>query len=192
MKLTCPGCGSNYRVDETKITDPSVKMRCRSCQFVFSVSEAGGRTTEAAAAGVTAAETETRGSGAASHRIIVCDDAPFFRTMLRDILVDAGYEVETASGGEEALGKIAASRPALLILDIQMPGMDGYEVIRAIRGGDAAPDLPILAVSGVHTDSSDMIDLEDAGANDYIGKQFKPEHLLKRVRGLAGPPAAGG
>jgi len=183
MKLTCPGCGSNYRVDGTKIPDPSVKMRCPKCQFVFSVKEGGGEERT---------KDKDAGAGGTSTRILVCDDAPFFRAMLKDILADAGYEVETAAGGEEALGKIAASPPALLILDIQMPGMDGYEVIRSIRSGDVVPDLPILAVSGVHTDSSDMIELEDAGANDYIGKQFKPEHLLKRVQGLAGHPAAGG
>lgn len=183
MKLTCPGCGSNYRVDESKIPDSSVKLRCPECQFAFTEKEGGGGAR---------AEEKTTGAGEPSNRILVCDDAPFFRTMLKDILADAGYDVETAAGGEEALGKIAASPPALLILDIQMPGMDGYEVIRTIRSGDVVPDLPILAVSGVHTDSSDMIELEDAGANDYIGKQFKPEHLLKRVQGLAGPPAAGG
>ena len=171
MNLTCPGCGKKYRVSEERLGDPSLKMRCKECGGIFSVAEGSA----GEAPGVTAP---------ASDHVLVCDDAAFFRTMLSEILTENGYKVEAASNGEEALQKIASSVPVLLILDLQMPGIDGFEVIKRIRGGDVAPDLPILAVSGIHTDSADMIELEDAGANDYIGKQFKPEHLLKRVQGL--------
>jgi predicted Zn finger-like uncharacterized protein len=171
MNLTCPGCGKTYRVSEERLGDPALKVRCKQCEKVFTVAEGrAGDGPEAPAAG--------------PDHILVCDDAPFFRTMLGEILTEGGYKVETASNGEEALEKIASSVPALLILDLQMPGIDGFEVIRRIRGGSTAPSLTILAVSGIHTDSEDMIELEDAGANDYIGKQFKPEHLLKRVEGL--------
>lgn len=171
MRLVCPGCGKTYRVSEERLGEESLKVRCKACERVFTVAE--GREGGAAA-----------GPPASSDHILVCDDAAFFRTMLSEILTESGYRVETASNGEEALEKIASSVPMLLILDLQMPGVDGFEVIRRVRGGSAAPSLPILAVSGIRTDSADMIELEDAGANDYIGKQFKPEHLLKRVQGL--------
>ena len=104
--------------------------------------------------------------------------------MLEEMLTEAGYAVELAASGEEALSKVVKVRPALLILDLQLPGMSGFDVLKVIRDSESSKSLPVLAMSAVYTDSSDVMELEDVGADDYIGKKFKAEHLLRRVRNL--------
>ncbi len=173
MIVQCPECDKRYRIDDEKAADPGLRMRCAGCGQVFGVTAVPGG-------------EEAKGQVQGEKRIVACDDAPFFRAMLSEVLTEAGFSVETASGGEEALALIADSPPDLLIVDLQMPGMSGFDVIKALRKDGSTARLPILAVSAVYTDSSDMIELQDAGADDYISKKFKPEHLVKRVRRLLG------
>lgn len=170
MIIQCPECGSRYRLGDDRASGDGVQVRCTSCNTVFHAQES--------------AAAEAPGSSRA--RILVCDDAPFFRTMLEDILGSADFDVEAVESGEAALAAIEASVPDLLVLDLQLPGMSGFDVIKTIRGGVLVPTLPILAMSAVYTDSADVMDLEDIGANDYIGKKFKPDHLVKRIRRLLG------
>jgi DNA-binding response OmpR family regulator len=101
--------------------------------------------------------------------------------MVSDILQEAGYTVETASNGAEIISKVTSFLPNLLVLDLQLPDMNGFEVVKRIRGGEVLPHLPILAMSAVYTDSSHVMALDDVGANDYISKKFKPDHLLGRI-----------
>ena len=166
MIIECPDCSRKYRLDDEQAAR-GVQVRCTACGAVF---QGGGGPDP----------------GKPGARILVCDDAPFFRTMLDDILGSAGFTVESVDSGEAALRSIERRAPDLLILDLKLPGMSGFDVVREIRGGTSAPDLPILAMSAVYTDSSDVMDLEEVGANDYIGKKFKPEHVVKRVRRLLG------
>ena len=173
MKIQCPGCGKTYRLDDARGAGRTLKVRCRACDSVFQVK----------AAAVGAAEAPSTAS-AGGKRILVCDDALFFRTMVAEVLKEAGFTVETAADGEETLALVPSFSPHLLIVDLQLPGMNGIEVIRSIRQEKDSEDLPILAMSGVFTDSSDVMVMEDAGADDYIGKKFKKEHLVKRLRGL--------
>jgi DNA-binding response OmpR family regulator len=168
VKIQCPGCGKTYRLADGRGAGGTLKVRCRACDSVFQVK---------------AAEAPSTAS-AGGKRILVCDDALFFRTMVADVLKEAGFTVETAADGEETLALAPSFRPHLLIVDLQLPGMNGIEVIRRIRQEKDSEDLPILAMSGVFTDSSDVMAMEDAGADDYIGKKFKKEHLVKRVRRL--------
>ncbi len=181
MIVECPKCGGRYRVGEERMNEKEVQVRCSACKTVFKI-----------------AQPEPTGGGASrqpgtlsgKERILVCDDALFFRTMLEEMLTEAGYAVELAASGEEALSKVVEVRPALLILDLQLPGMSGFDVLKVIRDSESSKSLPVLAMSAVYTDSSDIMDLEDIGADDYIGKKFKAEHLLRRVKNLLG--SAGG
>jgi predicted Zn finger-like uncharacterized protein len=181
MIVECPKCGSRYRIGEERMSEKEVQVRCSSCKTVFKI-----------------AQPEPKGGGGSGQpgtlsgkeRILVCDDALFFRTMLEEMLTEAGYTVELAASGEEALSKVVEVRPDLLILDLQLPGMSGFDVLKVLRDSESSKSLPVLAMSAVYTDSSDIMDLEDVGADDYIGKKFKSEHLLRRVRNLLG--SAGG
>lgn len=176
MIVQCPHCLSRYRLDESRVSKGGLSLRCTKCQEVFQVSVPPPDTVK------TSASTSPTPRGA--KKILVGDDAPFFRTLVSDILKGAGFTVETAADGGEVISKVASYRPDLLILDLQLPDMSGFEVIKNIRRGDILSQLPILAMSAVYTETSDVMALEDIGANDYIGKKFKPEHLVNRVEKL--------
>ena len=180
MRIQCPGCGKTYRLDEATVADGPRRVRCRACETVFQAGATAGEVADAPAA-----------PSAGGRRILVCDDALFFRTMVADVLREEGFTVETAADGEETLAVLPSFRPHLLIVDLQLPGMSGIEVIRRVRQEKDSAALPILAMSGVFTESSDVMVMEDAGADDYIGKKFKKEHLVKRVRGLLKVDPAG-
>ncbi|WP_347955004.1 response regulator transcription factor [Gordonia aichiensis] len=114
-------------------------------------------------------------------RILVVDDDRAVRESLRRSLSFNGYTVETAGDGLEALEKVIADRPDLMVLDVMMPRLDGLEVCRRLRS--AGDDLPILVLTARDSVSERVSGL-DAGADDYLPKPFALEELLARVRSL--------
>jgi DNA-binding response OmpR family regulator len=115
-----------------------------------------------------------------NYRILVVDDFADNLILLQTILEAEGYEVETASGGMVALEKISAVPPDLILLDVMMPDMDGYEVTRQIRQNPRLSFIPILLVTA-HA-AVDAIQGLDIGANDFIRKPFDFDELLARIR----------
>jgi two-component system response regulator MprA len=117
----------------------------------------------------------------AAVRVLIIDDDRALRDALRRALGLAGYEVDTASGGEEGLSRIAAQPPDAVLLDIGMPGVDGLEACRRLRAaGDRVPVLMLTARDAVE----DRIDGLDAGADDYLVKPFDMGELKARLRAL--------
>src|SRR5579884_2382674 len=114
------------------------------------------------------------------ERILVIDDDEAITTALRRALAFEGYTVDIALDGEEGLRKVRDAAPDLIILDILMPGIDGFEVCRRLRAGD---DTPILMLTA-RDDVADRVRGLDAGADDYLVKPFAPDELLARVRAL--------
>ena len=112
-------------------------------------------------------------------KILVVDDDEEIRTLLRRGLALEGYAVTTASDGEEALEHARQAWPDLVVLDVLMPKLDGFEVCRRLRAADA--DLPILILSARDAVNDRITGLED-GADDYVVKPFAFEELLARVR----------
>ena len=112
-------------------------------------------------------------------KILVVDDDEEIRTLLRRGLALEGYAVTTASDGEEALEYARQAWPDLVVLDVLMPKLDGFEVCRRLRAADA--DLPILILSARDAVTDRITGLED-GADDYVVKPFAFEELLARVR----------
>jgi putative two-component system response regulator len=114
--------------------------------------------------------------------ILVVDDAPDNLSLMSDLLLKAGYRVKLANGGERAL-KIADTDPApdLILLDVVMPGMDGYEVMRRLRAGTGTRDIPVVFLTSRMEEDDQMTGL-DLGAVDYIGKPIVPRLVLARVR----------
>jgi two-component system, OmpR family, KDP operon response regulator KdpE len=111
-------------------------------------------------------------------RILVVDDEPQIRRVLRTVLVAGGYTVQEVRSGEEALEKLREERPDLAIVDINLPGMSGFEVCREIR---ESCDVPIIMLS-VRNSEKDKVKALDAGADDYVVKPFGAQELLARIR----------
>jgi two-component system KDP operon response regulator KdpE len=113
-----------------------------------------------------------------SARIMVVDDDPQIRRVLRTALVAQGYEVVVARNGEEALEKLRDEKLDLVILDMNMPGMNGLETCRMIR---STSDLAIIMLT-VRDSESYKVEALDAGADDYVTKPFGSPELLARIR----------
>jgi two-component system KDP operon response regulator KdpE len=111
-------------------------------------------------------------------RVLVVDDEAQIRRALTTNLKARGYEVDQASTGEQALAMAADRHPDAVILDIGLPGVDGIEVVRGLRGWSSVPVIMLT----VREDESDKIEALDAGADDYVTKPFSMGELLARLR----------
>ncbi|HSP07450.1 MAG TPA: response regulator transcription factor [Acidobacteriota bacterium] len=111
-------------------------------------------------------------------RILVVDDKPQIRRIMRTTLTGAGYEVNDAKTGEEALEKVREFHPDLVLLDINMPGMSGLAACRAIR---ADSNIAIVMLT-VRNSETDKIMALDAGADDFVAKPFSTPELFARIR----------
>jgi CheY-like chemotaxis protein len=118
-----------------------------------------------------------------SAKILVVDDTPHNVTLLCDLVAAQGYVTVAASSGPEALAKVASEAPQLVLLDVVMPGMDGYEVCRAIRSDPKTAVLPVVMVTAREPADERVRGLE-AGADDFLAKPINPDELLARVRSL--------
>jgi two-component system, OmpR family, KDP operon response regulator KdpE len=124
-----------------------------------------------------------------SGRILVVDDDPQIRRVLKVTLTGQGFEIDDAKDGEAALDKLREPRFDLVLLDINMPGMSGLEVCRAIR---TTSEIAIIMLT-VRDNEADTVAALDAGADDYVTKPFKPSELAARIRAaLRRVPAAQG
>ena len=117
--------------------------------------------------------------------ILVVDDDDDFREALAEVLGDAGYPVQTAAGGEEALARVGEEIPGLILLDLKMPGIDGFGVIERLRAEPRTSAIPILVLSAYGFEwESELL-----GAQGYIPKaSVKLDGIVERVRTAAGDP----
>ena len=124
-----------------------------------------------------------------AHRILIADDEPNIVLALEYLMKNEGYEVQTATDGEDALLSIAKIRPDLILLDIMMPNLDGYEVCQRIRSDPSMKDIVIimLTAKGREIEREKGLAL---GADFYITKPFSTREVVKKVREiLTGNPA---
>jgi len=110
--------------------------------------------------------------------VLVVDDDPQIRRVLRTALIEHGYEATDARNGEEAIERLREEKPSLIILDMNMPGMNGIETCRTIRSTSTVP----IIILTVRDSEADKIEALDAGADDYVTKPFSTPELLARVR----------
>ncbi len=115
--------------------------------------------------------------------ILIVDDEPHIVELAQMYLERDGFRVQSAADGAAALEAIAQSPPAVLILDLMLPSVDGWEVCRRVRGGTVAPDLPIIMLTARDDDVDKIVGLE-LGADDYVTKPFNPRELVARVKAL--------
>jgi len=117
-----------------------------------------------------------------AYKILVVDDEPTIVRLMEFILARQGHEMLVAVNGEEALEKIRAHAPDLVLLDIMMPRIDGYEVARTVRADPATAALPIIMLSA-KAQEEDIRKGVEIGVDEYITKPFSPEHLVHVVAG---------
>ncbi|HEY6958016.1 MAG TPA: response regulator [Candidatus Limnocylindria bacterium] len=117
-----------------------------------------------------------------TERILIVDDQPQNRRLLEGMLSPYGYFVTAASSGDDALAKMKAEPPDLIVLDVVMPGMSGYDVARAVRADPATRIVPIIMVTA--NPEQDKIAAIDAGADDFIVEPLDKQELLARIRSL--------
>jgi DNA-binding NarL/FixJ family response regulator len=117
--------------------------------------------------------------------VLVVDDDASLRVMVCSLLGQAGYETAGAGTGEDALAMAAARRPSLVVLDVHLPGVSGYEVCHELKER-FGPSLPVLFLSGERVESYDRVAGLLVGADDYVCKPFAPDELVTRARGLIG------
>jgi two-component system, cell cycle response regulator DivK len=116
-----------------------------------------------------------------SKRILVVEDQEDNRQILRDLLGSAGYNLVEAADGEQALAAYAKQRPDLILMDIQLPAMDGYETTRRIRADPESKAIPIIAVTSYALIGDEAKALA-AGCNAYVTKPYSPRALLAKIR----------
>jgi DNA-binding response OmpR family regulator len=117
----------------------------------------------------------------AMPKILVVDDEMKIARLVRDYLSEAGFDVALASTGRAAVAAVRSDRPDLVVLDLGLPGMDGYDVTRAIRGGGSA--IPIIMLTARSEETDRIVGLE-LGADDYVVKPFSPRELVARVKAV--------
>jgi DNA-binding response OmpR family regulator len=113
-------------------------------------------------------------------KILVVDDEMKIARLVRDYLTEAGFEVTLAANGPAALAAARSQRPDLVILDLGLPGMDGYDVTRSIRSGSS---IPIIMLTARSEETDRIVGLE-LGADDYVVKPFSPRELVARVKAV--------
>jgi len=116
-----------------------------------------------------------------TKRILVVEDQEDNRQILRDLFASADYETIEANTGDEGVRMAEAHRPDLILMDIQLPGIDGYEATRRIKINPALSHIPIIAVTS-YALSGDAGKARDAGCTEYITKPYSPRQLLATVR----------
>jgi DNA-binding response OmpR family regulator len=119
----------------------------------------------------------------AKGRVLVVDDEIYILHILDFSLGMEGYEVVTAMDGEKALEKVQSEHVDLVVLDIMMPKLDGYQVCQAIKSNPATHDIPVILLSAKGRSVDQKIGLE-SGADDYVTKPFSPRKLIERVNAL--------
>jgi len=116
-------------------------------------------------------------------KILVVDDSPFILEIIETILKDSGFEVITADDGEKALNRAKTEAPALMVLELMLPKMNGYEVCKILKSDENFRQIPIIMLTA-RVNEEDEQKGKDAGADVYMGKPFELDDLVAKVREL--------
>jgi len=179
-------CGAKLRVDDAKIKGKSVKVRCPRCGNVLVVHKQPAERMAGRPAGTAALQP----SGA--PLVLVAHDSEIVRAMVSGVLQDAGFAVDTACDGHEALSKAVNARPQAMVLDVGLSGIYGFELCERLKGNGQTSAIKIVLLSSVY----DMRRYKRTpvslyGADDYIEKHHIPDFLPMKIRNLLQPPESG-
>jgi two-component system, OmpR family, response regulator VicR len=122
-----------------------------------------------------------------NNKLILCiEDEPEMIDLIRLILTRRGFEVKGANGGKEGLELIRKEKPDLVLLDLMMPDMDGWEVYQQMKADEATRDIPVIVVTAKAQSIDKVLGLHIAKVDDYIAKPFSPQELLSSVDAVLG------
>ena len=176
MLLRCPSCGAKIRLTTPELQDKIIRYLCLGCDRIVRLD---------------LVTDEIPTSSASAHpepvphtaRVLVADDVSSFAKMAEDLLAKAGYKVIIAQDGIETLKKISDEHPDVILLDLFMPKMTGFEVLKTLRtnaGYKNFRNIPVLVTSGSYNPAEIEI-LHDLGANGFISKEAVPDFLIYRI-----------
>ncbi|MFH0924336.1 MAG: response regulator [bacterium] len=185
--LLCPKCGNKYYIDELDLVISATNLKCPKCQAFFYVTKEEATLARDIRPNVPNPIPPASKISSVSKivskgkKILVVDDEVFFRKLISDILVSNGYDIIEAQDGEDALIRIKHELPDLIITDLLLPKLTGFDLLKEVRKGELGKNIPVLVVTSVYKDTSHIIKLQGLGADDFIDKAFKPAQLLSRV-----------
>jgi CheY-like chemotaxis protein len=179
MLVRCPQCRTEFRLVDYGPDEKVVKYLCPGCSTIVRID-------------LQMDEIQTS-SSSGSYRtiqrrktVLVADDTQSVLQLAEKVLLEAGYHVLTASDGSEALRMVRDEHPDLVVLDLLMPRMTGFDVLREIRADERIKDTPVLAMSGVYKDNI-LGFLHQLGAKGFLDKSQLLDSLVFRVQGVLGP-----
>ena len=182
MIIQCPQCRTRYNVDDKKISQEKHQVECKACSHVFLVTGESGDGTQDVVERTVSPGKNAAGIPPKVKSVLVVDDSKFFLEMIADILEPLHVNLLVATDGLEALDVMKKKSPDLVLLDLNLPKKNGFEVIREVRSNPALKDICLLAMSGVYHKEVDAAEAKKVGANDFIKKSFKPEELQQFVK----------
>jgi len=174
MVITCPECKGRYKIDPAASKSKMGKVKCPGCSHVFAIALAGND------------GKETGKAAPALPLVLIVDDARYFREMIKDLLSDLPAEFIAAADGDEAWEKITTRLPQLVLLDLNIPGRTGKQILKSLQEEPRFSLVKVLAMSGVERGEQAADEVRRIGAVDFINKSFKPIELEKRVRNILG------
>ncbi|MGH9750921.1 MAG: response regulator [Candidatus Polarisedimenticolia bacterium] len=178
MVVRCPNCRNVIRLREVDGQSRVVKYLCSTCQEVVRIDLLQDEVKSSSSAG-SFEKTEHR------RKILVADDTATVRKVAARLLSEAGYDVLEAVDGRQALDLVNNEHPDLILLDLLMPKMTGFDVLREIKKTDRVKETPILIMSGVF--KKDVVDfLQQSGVTGFIDKEQIKDSLLFRVQQIFG------
>lgn len=118
-----------------------------------------------------------------TRNILIVEDSQVDRARLEKLLAGAGYAVSTAENGEQAIASVKRSKPDAILMDVNMPGMDGFAATRALRGDAGTKDIPVVLVTS-KDQKADKAWGQMLGAKGYVTKPYSDEQMLTQVRSL--------
>jgi CheY-like chemotaxis protein len=177
MLLKCPSCGARIRLTDP-VHEDKIRYLCQECDQIVHLDVHWDNVPTTSAAPLPNLHH--------TPRVLIIDDSETFLAIAGDLLLRDGIEVFTARDGHEGLRKIASEHPDLVLLDLSMPGMSGFEVLQSLRTDSAYKHLthiPILVTSGVYNPAEVEL-VRDYGASGFLNKESVQDLLVYRVRTL--------
>ncbi|NIQ17781.1 MAG: response regulator, partial [Candidatus Aenigmarchaeota archaeon] len=117
-------------------------------------------------------------------KILIVDDDPQAVDLLREILTAQNFRVISAGNGDEAIKKVREEKPDIVVLDVVLPGLDGFDVCRVLKQDKMTHSIPIIMLSGKAMETKDKVSGLEAGADDYLTKPFEAKELVARAKAL--------